>query len=149
MSLKRELEGNADAAKHSIDCLNLALISDTAIDRVRCRAILQSAGHRGFALSDGFIGPSLAASRESLAVITAGGNSGAVPKSGYHNRGTTRVEAGDLDARAKPSNAIHWRVAKAVDTSNVRRFGEGQQNVYIMGTTSHQIVSRLGKLKGM
>ncbi|HEY1983520.1 MAG TPA: GIY-YIG nuclease family protein, partial [Xanthobacteraceae bacterium] len=31
----------------------------------------------------------------------------------------------------KPSNAVDWRVAKAVDTSNIRSFGKGEQNVYV------------------
>jgi hypothetical protein len=151
LALKRALEGNADASKRSIDCLNLALISDPGIDRDRCRAILQSAGHSGFALSDGFIGPSLAASRESLAVIAAGGAysaSDSVPMGDYRDSGAIRTESGDPDTRPKPSNAVDWRLANAVDISNVRKFGEGQQHVYVYGYDFAPDRLKVGKAEG-
>jgi hypothetical protein len=150
LALKRALEGNADATKRSIDCLNLALIADPAIDRDRCRAILQSAGHRGFAISDGFIGPSLAASRESLAVIAAGGGNsglGVVPKDDYLDNLAIRMEK-EPDTPTKPSTAAHWRLAKVVDTSNVREFGEGQQNVYVYGYGFAPDRLKVGKAEG-
>lgn len=152
LALKRAVEGNADAAKRSIDCLNLALIADPAIDRDRCRAILRSAGHSGFAITDGFIGPSLAASRESLAVIATGGDDcgleAAVPKTDYRdNRVPARTDTGP-DAQPKPSIAVDWRLAKAVDTSNVREVGEGQQNVYVYGYDCAPDRLKIGKAEG-
>ena len=150
LALKRAVEGNADAVKRSIDCLNLALIANPAIDHDQCRAILRSAGHSGFALSDGFIGPSLAASRESLAVIAAGeGNCGleAVAKSDYSGNLATPKEKGP-DTQPKPRTAVDWRLAKAVDASNVREFGEGQQNVYVYGYDFAPDRLKVGKAEG-
>jgi hypothetical protein len=85
---------------------------------------------------------------EEAGVVTdAGGGLGAALKAEERDNVAAGIEK-KTNTQPNPSIAIYRRQTTAVDTSNVREMGEGQQNVYVYGFDFAPDRLKVGKAEG-